>query len=93
MRFHDGHINRLHVSAAGFYDRVFRGVNCCLVGLCFSLPGVTTDMVVSVSVPLQISASSSSSSSFQFNNAAEIGAELFQQVLRSVVVHDWTLFG
>lgn len=50
-------------------------------------------MVVSVSVPLQISASSSSSSSFQFNNAAEIGAELFKQVLRSVAVHDWTLFG
>lgn len=62
--------------------------------LCSSLPGVTTDMVVSVSVPLQISAASSSSSApFQFNNAAEIGAELFKQVLRSVAVHDWTLFG
>lgn len=58
-----------------------------------SLPSVTTDVVVSVSVPLQISPASSSAGSFEFENSAEVGAELFKQVVKSFAVHDWSLFG
>lgn len=59
----------------------------------YRLPSVTTDVVVSISVPLQINPASSSAGSFQFENSAEIGAEVFQQVVRSFAVHDWSLFG
>ncbi|TMW64709.1 hypothetical protein Poli38472_011589 [Pythium oligandrum] len=56
------------------------------------LPGVTTDVVISVSVPLQISEASSSRDAFRLENSAEVGAEIFKQVLTSFAVHDWGLF-
>ncbi len=56
------------------------------------LPTVATDVVVSVSVPMQISDVSSSRDAFQFENTAEVGAELFKQAVQSFSVNDWSLF-
>lgn len=57
------------------------------------LPSVTTDVVVSISVPLLINPASSSAGSFQFADSAEVGAAIFKQVVTTLSVHDWSLFG
>ncbi|TYZ64718.1 hypothetical protein PybrP1_002531 [[Pythium] brassicae (nom. inval.)] len=57
------------------------------------LPSAATDVVLTVSVPLQINPASSSARSFQFDNSAEVGAEVFKRAVQSFAVHDWSLFG
>jgi hypothetical protein len=56
------------------------------------LPGVTTDVVVSVSVPMHINPASSSSGAFQLENSSEAGAAIFMQAFTSFAVLDWSLF-
>lgn len=56
------------------------------------LPGVTTDVVLSVSAPMRINPASSSQGAFQFENNSEVAATIFKQALSSFAVHDWSLF-
>ncbi|CAH0477274.1 unnamed protein product [Peronospora belbahrii] len=56
------------------------------------LPGVTTDVVLSVSAPMRINPASSSCNAFQSESNAEVAAAIFTQALQSFVVLDWSLF-
>lgn len=56
------------------------------------LPGVTTDVVLSVSAPMRINPASSSRDAFQFENNSEVAAAIFKQALQSFTVLDWSLF-
>lgn len=56
------------------------------------LPGVTTDVVISVSAPMHINPASSSSGAFQFENSSEVAAAIFKQAFTSFAVLDWSLF-
>ncbi|CAI5733345.1 unnamed protein product [Peronospora destructor] len=56
------------------------------------LPGVTTDVVLSVSVPMRINPASSSCNAFQFEDNSEVAAAIFKQALQSFAVLDWSLF-
>ncbi|KAF1795537.1 Mog1/PsbP, alpha/beta/alpha sandwich [Phytophthora cactorum] len=56
------------------------------------LPGVTTDVVLSVSAPMRINPASSSRDAFQFENNSEVAAAIFKQALQSFAVRDWSLF-
>ncbi|RLN54374.1 hypothetical protein BBJ28_00009724 [Nothophytophthora sp. Chile5] len=57
------------------------------------LPGVTTDVVLSVSAPMRINPASSSRDAFQFENSSEVAAAIFMQAFKSFAIQDWSLFG
>lgn len=56
------------------------------------LPGVTTDVVLSVSAPMRMNPASSSRDAFQFEDNSEVAAAIFKQALQSFAVLDWSLF-
>ncbi|KAL4095898.1 hypothetical protein PRIC1_009265 [Phytophthora ramorum] len=56
------------------------------------LPGVTTDVVLSMSAPMRINPASSSRDAFQFEDNSEVAAAIFKQALQSFAVKDWSLF-
>ncbi|ETP38504.1 hypothetical protein F442_13908 [Phytophthora nicotianae P10297] len=56
------------------------------------LPGVTTDVVLSMSAPMRINPASSSRDAFQFEDNSEVAAAIFKQALQSFAVLDWSLF-
>ncbi|KAF4318653.1 hypothetical protein BBO99_00001453 [Phytophthora kernoviae] len=56
------------------------------------LPGVTTDVVLSVSAPMRINPASSSQGAFQFEDNSEVAAAIFKEALKSFSVLDWSLF-
>ncbi|GMF10449.1 unnamed protein product [Phytophthora lilii] len=56
------------------------------------LPGMATDVVLSVSAPMRINPASSSRDAFQFEDNSEVAAAIFKQALQSFTVKDWSLF-
>eukprot|EP00644_Phytophthora_capsici_P002145 jgi/Phyca11/547933/estExt2_Genewise1Plus.C_PHYCAscaffold_270091 len=56
------------------------------------LPGVTTDVVLSVSAPMRINPASSSHGAFQFEDNSEVAASIFTHAVQSFSVLDWSLF-
>ncbi|KAG9402565.1 hypothetical protein AC1031_007175 [Aphanomyces cochlioides] len=59
---------------------------------CIRLPQVTTDLVVSVTVPLALNPNSSSTRDGQVVTNADEGFAILKEILRTLAVHDWSLF-
>uniref|UniRef100_A0AAV1VLV4 Ran guanine nucleotide release factor n=1 Tax=Peronospora matthiolae TaxID=2874970 RepID=A0AAV1VLV4_9STRA len=56
------------------------------------LPGVTTDVILTVSTPMQISSSSSSRDACHVEHSSSVAAAIFKQALQTLVIVDWSLF-
>ncbi|KAF0695834.1 Aste57867_13354 [Aphanomyces stellatus] len=59
---------------------------------CIRLPNVTTDLVVSVTVPLALNPDSSSTRDGQIIGNADDGLSILKDILRTITVHNWSLF-
>jgi len=61
---------------------------------CLRLPQVQTDLVISVTTPISINPRSSSSSSVDNSRGTDhtAGIIILENVLKSLVIHDWSLF-